>query len=295
MLFRSTLFGTVILLLGFMYGCTELLINDSSEKQMGRVTVSLTDAPFPGDLVEEVNVTIDWIKFKITADEGTEDETDFVVIEVDKTFNLLELVNGTTELLGVKEIPFGTYSEIRMHVTEAKIKLKGSKEEMNIKIPSGSSSGLKIKIKPDLVVSEDVSQVLLDFDVSRSFIVQGNSTSNGSNGKVGEIKGFIFNPVIRAANVAWAGKLSGIVEKKDDNEIQDFIKNAHIYVISPDNPEEIIATGKTDENGFYKIIGIPAGMYNITCEKGDYNIESEPVSVEILAEKEAKLDFKLNS
>jgi hypothetical protein len=284
---KATLFGTVILFLGLMYGCTELLINDSSEKQMGRVTVSLTDAPFPGDLVEEVNVTIDWVKFKITTDEGTDDETDFVVIEVDKTFNLLELTNGTTELLGVKEIPFGTYSELRIHVTEAKIKLKGIEEEMNIKIPSGYSSGLKIKIKPDLVVSEDISQVLLDFDVSRSFIVQGN-ISNGS-----KISGFIFNPVIRAANVAWAGKLSGIVEKKDDNEIQDFIKNAHIYVISPDNPAEIIATGKTDEKGFYKIIGIPAGMYNVTCEKGDFNIESKPVSVEIKAGKEAKLDFKL--
>ena len=136
--------------------------------------------------------------------------------------------------------------------------------------------------------SDNVSPVLLDFDVSRSFIAQGNI------GK-GEITGFLFKPVIRAANVALSGKLSGIVEKEDDNDTRDFIKNAHIYVISPDNPEEIIATGKTDENGFYKIIGIPAGMYNITCEKGDYNIESEPVSVEILAGKEAKLDFKLNS
>jgi hypothetical protein len=290
---KATLFGTVILVLGFMCGCTGLLINDSSEKQMGTVTISLTDAPFPSDLVEEVNVTIDWIKFKITEDDGTEDETDFVVLKVNKTFNLLELVNGATELLGVQEIPFGEYSEVRMHVTEAKIKLKGSEKEMIIKIPSGNTSGLKIKIQPSLVVMEkEVSRVLLDFDVSRSFIVQAKSGSN-SNVKVGEITGFNFNPVIRAANVAWAGNLSGTVEVEDNDGSPDFIKNAHIFLISKDNPEEIIATGKTDENGFYKIIGIPAGKYNVTCEKGEYNKDNKPVNVEIFAGKETKQNFKL--
>lgn len=297
---KAKLFYAVILLLGFLYGCNGLVNNDDSEKKgTGVVTISLTDAPFPHDLVEEVNVTIDLIKFKIKEDygtsegsEGTDKASDFIVLEVDETFNLLELANGESEILGDLEIPVGEYSEIRMHVTESKIKLKDVERLMDVKIPSGNSRGLKIKINPSLVVTEGEDyQILLDFDVSRSFIVQGKNGNNGK-GKVGEITSFMFKPVIRAVNIATSGELSGTVEEEDDNEDFDFIKNAHIYIISAENVEDTIATGKTNKEGFYKIIGIPVGAYNVTCEKEGYEGGSEPL-VEIKAGELIIQDFKL--
>lgn len=284
----------VILLLGFLYGCSELFKNDESKNQMGSVTISLTDAPFPHDLVEEVNVTIDKISFKISDDENTdevteetENESEFIVLTVDKKFNLLELGNGESEILGDLDIPAGEYSEIRMHVTEAKIKLTEGGEEFDIKIPSGSSSGLKIKIKPSLVVTEgEEYQILLDFDVSRSFIATGN------NGNKKKITGFMFKPVIRAVNVALTGGLSGIVEEDDDNETVDLIKNAHIYILSPEDETDTIATGKTNKEGFYKIIGVPGGTYNVSCEKEGYE-SVEPVPIEINEGETATQDFRL--
>lgn len=294
---KTKLFVMVILLLGFTYGCSELFKNDDTSKnQMGSVTISLTDAPFPYDLVEAVNITIDKISFKILDEENTdesaeetENESDFIVLVVDEKFNLLELGNGESEILGALDIPAGEYSEIRMHVTDAKIKLKDVVEEMDIKIPSAGSSGLKIKIKPALVVTEgEEYQLLLDFDVSRSFIAKGNN----DKGKEKEITGFIFKPVIRAVNIALAGELSGIVEEDDDNETIDFIKNAHIYIVSPDDATDTIATGKTDKEGFYKIIGIPGGAYNVSCEKEGYEI-TEPVPIEVIEGEITTQDFRL--
>ena len=275
-----------------MYGCSELFNSDDlGNNQKGTVMISLTDAPFPHDLVEEVNVTIDSIRFKTAGD-----ESEFIVLEVGDpgvgiTFNLLELRNGESETLGVLDVPAGEYSEIRMHVIDAKIKLTADEGEegevMDIKIPSGNSSGLKIKMKPSLVVNEgDEYQILLDFDVSRSFIVKGGY----GNGKEKEITGFIFKPVIRAVNLALAGELSGIVEEDDDDK--GFIKNAHIYVLNKEDVTDTIASGKTNDIGFYKIIGIPGGIYNVTCEKEEYESGYEE-NVEIIVGDETIQNFLL--
>lgn len=285
---KSKLFGLLILVLGLMYACNESINGDDAAVKSGKVTISLTDAPFPAELVEEVNVTIDAIKFKIVENEDSEEEENesgFETLEVDKTFNLLELGNGETEILGELEIPAGEYSEIRMHVTEAKIKLLEVEEEMDIKIPGGSSSGLKIKIKPSLIVSEGEDyEVLLDFDVSRSFLVKGNP-------KKENIKGFMFKPVIRATNMSMAGSLSGKVTLESDEEV--VVKNARIYLISAQEITDTIASGKTNKEGFYKIIGIPDGTYNVNCAKEGY---ANPVGIEgvdINVGEETSKDFVL--
>jgi len=290
---KSKLFGSLVLLLGLMYGCNGLFNNDDSAAKSGKIKISLTDAPFPSDLVEEVNVTIDMVRLKMAGEDETEDselaETDdgseFITLEVDETFNLLALRNGVTVTLGELEIPAGKYSEVRLHVVEAKIKLVGVEGEMDIKIPSGSSSGLKIKIKPFLVIDDaeaESYELLLDFDVSRSFLVKGNM-------KKGEIKGFMFKPVIRATNLASAGSLSGLV--MEDGVEDSHLKNAHVYLISPEDVTDTIATGKTNKEGFYKIIGIPGGTYNVTCEKDGYINVNDAEQVEIVVGEETIKDF----
>jgi hypothetical protein len=290
---KTKLFGLLILLIGLMYGCNESINGDGPETKSGKVTLSLTDAPFPVDKVEQVNVTIDMVRLKIAeneedTDEGeevTDDGSGFITLEVDKTFNLLELGNGESEILGDLEIPAGEYKEIRLHVVDAKIKLVEVEEEMEIKIPGGSSSGLKIKIQPSLVINDgEEYDVVLDFDVSRSFLVKGNP-------KKGEIKGFMFKPVIRATNMTLAGSLSGTV--KEDVEGDVFIKNAHIYLTSPEDVTDTIATAKTNKDGFYKIIGIPGGTYTVSCEKEEYKNVNDPEQVEIVVGEEVTKYFVL--
>jgi hypothetical protein len=136
-----------------------------------------------------------------------------------------------------------------------------------------------------LVVNEGEDyELLLDFDVSRSFLVKGNPKKN-------DIKGFMFKPVIRASNMALTGSLSGLVREDADDEF--VIKNARIYVISTEDITDTIASGKSNKQGLYKIIGLPANSYNVSCEKDGYENTAGTESVEILVGEELVKDFIL--
>ena len=261
---KTKLFFMLSLLLGLMYGCSELFnSDDEGNNQKGTVIISLTDAPFPSDSVAEANVTIDWIKLKKVEDEDSDSPFIMMEMEEDTTINLLDLSNGVTAVLGKLEVPAGEYNEIRMHVVDANVMMNDS-TIYDMKIPSGNSSGLKIKIKPALIVEEGVeSEILLDFDASRSFKVKGN---------IKNIKGFMFKPVIRAVNLSQTGEISGTVTEGEGAGI----KNAHLYLTID---IDTIASAKTSKDGFYKIIGIPEGDYVLSCVKEEY--ESDPTSVEV--------------
>ncbi len=286
---KAKLFFILSLFLGLMYGCSESINNDDIEtNQTGSVRISLTDAPFPSDLVAEANVSIDWVKLKKTEVETSEEDSAslFIKLDVQDTFNLLDLINGEKTILGVLDsIPVGEYSEIRMHVVEANIMLNDS-SVYDMKIPSGNSSGLKIKIKPALIVEEDVeSEILLDFDASRSFKVKGN---------VKNIKGFMFSPVIRAVNLSQTGEIFGSVTESVTEGEGTGIKNAHLYLTAEVGTEiDTIASAKTSADGLYKIIGIPEGDYSLSCVKEDYESDPNIVVISILTGDIKEQNFTL--
>jgi len=56
-------------LLAILFGCAE---NDSADTGYGKLTIQLTDAPFPHELIAEANVTI----FKVEARKKSEEDED---------------------------------------------------------------------------------------------------------------------------------------------------------------------------------------------------------------------------
>jgi hypothetical protein len=64
-------------------------------------------------------------------------------------------------------------------------------------VPSGSQTGIKVKMESmDLSLApESVTDVTLDFDVSESFVVQGNTDTPAG------ISGFSFKPVVKPLSV----------------------------------------------------------------------------------------------
>ena len=259
-----SIFSAFILL----YGCNEDPVNDPliTEKGNGVVVLKITDAPFPFENVEKALVTVDWVKLKkagIPEGVGDDDPNSFIVIfEKDTVIDLLQLSNGVTHILSKVEVPKGEYSEIRMNIKESGVKIVDVAEVYSLKIPSGSSSGLKIKINPTLVVPEGKeSELVVDVDVSRSFKIIGND-----NGKKG-IKGFMFNPVVRAAAASQAGKIEGTVTSAADNSK---INNALVYLVAEKTENGItvsdtISTAKTTAFGHYAIIGVAPGTYKMDC------------------------------
>lgn len=289
-LFKTRFLGIVLLFtaMGLLFGCNEM--NDSdfeTEPGNGYVVIKLTDAPFPADLVAEANVTIDWVKMMAYEHEGEgQGEMDGadsanVMFELEEpvTFNLLKLNNGITAVLGEREIPANSYSQIRLHVTDASILLKDG-SEYDLKVPSGNASGLKVKLDPYFNLEDgEYAEILLDFDVSRSFIVRGNINK-------GKVNGFIFKPMIRAVtNVQTeAGEVNGFVTDTTDTPLVD----AMLTLMAEG---DTVTTAITDSTGFYGMIGIAPDEYTLHCEKDGFEKEEEEVEIE--AEEVTEQNFEL--
>jgi hypothetical protein len=245
-----TIFTTVLVLI--FISCSK-----TTDSGNGRLVVKITDAPFPVDIVESAEVTITKIEIRKTGD-GISDGNPFVVIwEGSRIFNLLELRNGVVEDLLDLEIPAGEYNLLRLYVDEASLKVKNG-DNFSLKVPSGQQTGIKIFIRPGLVVEGGLtSELLLDFDLSRSFLMKGNMESPAG------IKGFTFKPVIRAVNNSIAGRLEGSVT--DTAKVK--IKEAIIWV----KQDTIVASAIADTLGHYAIIGLPAGTYSVLAAKENYD------------------------
>ncbi len=278
----------LVLLLGLMVGLTISCTNDDeySKNPDGKGTVSflITDAPFPTNLVAEANVTIDRIEIR-KADESEGEETEgssfMVLSEETMEFNLLDLRNGVTAELTNAELDAGTYDEIRLHVVDASVVLNDeASTTFDLKIPSGSASGLKIKIEGGLVVQDGgFSTVLLDVDVSKSFVVQGNPMTKAG------IKGFIFKPVIRAVVEEATGSIEGHVSVGDTLAVG----NATVEFYQLDS---LITSALTDTTGFYAAIGLPLGEYDLKVLAEGYD-EKEVHDVAVTSDKAKTVDIQL--
>jgi hypothetical protein len=271
-LFFTFFVATLVLIFN---GCSKT--NDDGN---GRLVVKVTDAPFPINLIESATVTITKVEIRKAGDCISDGNPFIVVWEGSETFNLLELRNGLVEELLDIEIPQGEYDLVRLYVDEASLKIKDG-ENFNVKVPGGHQTGIKLFISPGLFVDGGLTtELLLDFDLSNSFVMQGNMDSPAG------IKGFHFKPVIRAVNNSTAGRLEGFVT---DNE-KVVIEGASIVVKQGDTD---ITTAITGADGKYVIMGLASGAYSVFASKDNY----EPVTtndVKIVSGNKTILNFVLS-
>jgi|TARA_R110001583_G_scaffold26615_4_gene95932 hypothetical protein len=274
--------------------CTD---NDDKNRDYGRLSVNLTDAPFPHDLVAEANVTIFKIDARYKGDMDiisevednsdssmiTEEKSSFVVLMEDEMeVNLLELTNGVTKNLVDLDVPVGIYDLVRVYVKGVNVVLTDG-STFDLKVPSGEQTGIKIFIKPGLVVEGGLSaDLLLDFDVSKSFVAKGGG-SNFEN-----ITGFNFKPVIKACNMSTAGTLSGKVTTLQE-EVAVGLKGAQVAVFAADT---LNTTTFTDADGKYMVMGLIAGSYDVEVELSTYQKQSV-ADIEIVAGNTTSQDFVL--
>lgn len=274
--------------------CTD---NDDKNRDYGRLSVNLTDAPFPHDLVAEANVTIFKIDARYKGDMNiisevednsdssmiTEEKSSFVVLMEDEMeVNLLELTNGVTKNLVDLDVPVGIYDLVRVYVKGVNVVLTDG-STFDLKVPSGEQTGIKIFIKPGLVVEGGLSaDLLLDFDVSKSFVAKGGG-SNFEN-----ITGFNFKPVIKACNMSTAGTLSGKVTTLQE-EVAVGLKGAQVAVFAADT---LNTTTFTDADGKYMVMGLMAGSYDVEVELSTYQKQSV-ADIEIVAGNTTSQDFVL--
>ena len=253
----SLLFTTMIL----SVICTSCWI----EEDTASLQIRITDAPFPSDFVSEANITI--VRMDIKKD-GSDD---YENLSKEKyQINLLDYKNGESFLILDKDIEISTYDELLLRILKASIVLKNG-TVYDLEVSSGEYLEFEIPLNPVVVVEDlGINELVIDFDVSRSFIAQGDlSTPEG-------ISGFTFDPTVRILPQSNTGRFYGHVLDPDLNEVE----GAQVTIYSAGN---IIASSLTDETGYCQIGGLVEGIYTATAEYKDY----PPVSydnIEITAE-----------
>lgn len=254
----------LLYLLGFLgvtlVSCQEEL--EIIDERYGKLVVNITDAPFPLDIIEDVEFTI--VRSEIFTD--YEDSLNRRTLFNDTVvIHPLKLQNGLTEKIAEMELPSGYYSSIKLYVGGAVLETKDH-GTFEMKVPSGAQSGLKIKVNPPVYVQGGLTaELLLDFDISRSFVMQGNIDTPAG------IKGVSFKPVIRASNNTTSGRIQGFVKDTAEN----IIKIASIWL----ERDTIVSSTNSDTTGFYAMIGIPAGDYVLRAAREGFDTTSVKVSI----------------
>lgn len=138
---------------------------ENNGQDMTELRVNMTDAPFDAT---EVNVDIQQVRVNFS-DDSTGGWVDLNTHA--GVYNLLGLQNGVDTLLAVGMVPVNTLKEIRFVLgTNNSITIDNTVYPLTI--PSGSESGLKIKVNKQLHANLD--SLLIDFDAGLSVIQTGS-------------------------------------------------------------------------------------------------------------------------
>ncbi|HCX21550.1 MAG TPA: hypothetical protein DHN29_06520, partial [Cytophagales bacterium] len=244
--------------------------------ELGKLKLFMTDAPYPIDSIESAYVRITEILMKYESG----DARDFVLTDSIMVINIFELRNGVTETLTDTLINPGTVSGFSLIIDSAVINLKDGRA-FDLKVPSGAQSGVKVKLSSDLeIIADEEVNVLLDFDLSKSFVPKGND--NNPNG----INGFNFKPVLRAINLAEAGLITGQIFDASDNQTIE-----GVTITLNDSDGEFYASTFSEVSGSYALMGIDPGTYTLVIEKEGYILQEQ--SVTIIAQETLTADFEL--
>jgi hypothetical protein len=236
--------------------------SDTSGTGTGKLSVRLTDAPFPFSQVASVDVFVVRVDAKqaSTTDEETADENNhegwITIATPNSSINLLDLGQGKTMNLGETTLPTGNYQSFRLIVDtdQSSLTLKdGSKPP--IFFPSAAHSGIKVNLAEPIQLTEDGSVMTLDFDIGRSFVMRGNSPSNGFN----------FKPVIHAVAQDITGSVTGSVHANSATGAA--VPNSTVEVltagslIGDTDPTHVVRSSSTDANGSFRIAFLLPGTY----------------------------------
>lgn len=245
-------------LLAVLSVCYIVGFSSCSEEESGeaRLKVVLVDAPASYD---EVNVDVQSINVRFgQADDSADDDSGWTDISdfEPQVFNLLDLTNGSEEVLADVSVANGTLGEVRLVLgDENSLVMDGV--ETALTVPSGGSSGLKIKLNAELKAGITYTLVL-DFDAANSV------TSTGSGN-------FNLRPVIHAKMDALTGAISGNIVPAD--------LDAVIYATQGD----LSFSTYPDEAGQFLIQALDAGTYDVYVVSGDpeITVTAEPVTVTV--------------
>ncbi len=214
--------------------------SSSSSPGTGTLSLSLTDAST--DLYNAVYITIKNVEVHLGGNENRPGNWQTVELPTDLdtglpkdrlTVNLLELVNGVREDLGIAELEAEHYTQMRLIIdcepddttnilsqnhpfANYVIDQSNPPNVRELKIPSGFQTGVKIVGGFD-INTDQTTELILDFDACRSVVHAGNS------------RNWLLKPTIKMALLEDFSIINGIVTNDSDVGIEGALVSAQIF------------------------------------------------------------------
>ena len=163
---------TILILTAVLFSASMVLVSCSKDENettgTSRLNVRLTDAPIP---LDEVNIDIREVNVKFS-DDSTSADGWFPLTTFPGIYNLLALQNGVDTLLATGVFPMQVIKEIRFVVGPNSTVMDTLGVVHPLTVPSGSESGLKLKINRAL--NATLMNIIIDFDAALSIHQTGN-------------------------------------------------------------------------------------------------------------------------
>ena len=190
----------------FLFACGGGGSDSASSGTTGTLSLSMIDAS--DDSYESVYVTIKEVQ--VCREEGDTGEW-ITVATLNETYDLLTLVGGVMATLGQKELEPGTYNQMRLILGNEydesqhpypQYLIDKDQVAHELKVPSGYQTGIKL-VSQFEIVENLTTELILDFDVSRSIHLAGQASQNGGK--------YILKPTIKVIGTHNRAVVSGIV------------------------------------------------------------------------------------
>jgi len=231
----------------------------------GTLSVGLTDSSTGKYLA--IYVTIDEVQVnKKSSSNGNSGWQ--TVATPKKTYNLLKLINGVTEILGEDELEAATYQQIRLIIgktPESENNINGEPHPdanyvvlsdgsyVYLKIPSGYQTGVKL-VHNFVVERDSFVELVLDFEACKSVVETGS-------GK------YILKPTIKVIETANKSDVFGEVTDDDTGApITGALVSAQISDgLSASVVRSTLTSDASGQEGHYRLLLSPGQTYNMVA------------------------------
>jgi hypothetical protein len=285
------------LLLCFLVGFSLTACGGSggSGGSSGTLSTSLTDSST--DMYQAIYVTIARVEVHHDGDGSWE-----TVAEPNKTYNLLTLVNGVRETLGIATLATGHYTQMRLIIGEtaeenglnmfsmlhphANYIIDMDDDIHPLKVAGGTNTGLKIVNGFDINENQ-TTELILDFDAMSSIVIAGSSGN------------YLLKPTVKVINTANYAIVYGTVTNSDTTSPIP-LEGAFVSAQTADSEnsensdvkDQVVIEAGTlaDENGEYALFLAPGG-YNLVATQSGYLTDCTAVTLD--ADSTTTVDFTL--
>jgi hypothetical protein len=203
------------------------------------MNVHLVDGPISG--YQEINVHIQSVEINSASGWIT-------LGTPDKTYNLLSLTGGASEMLAAgATLPAGHYGQMRLILGAGNTVKLADGTIQDLTVPSGFQTGIKLVVSFD-VAAGTTADVWIDFDAAHSIqVVQA-----GASGK------YMLRPTVRAFDKTVTGSIHGVLT---DGATSVGLSGALVYAETLDASGNagIVRSTVTDATGAYTLDLLPVG------------------------------------